>query len=52
MEKEMSDSTDLAPSLKEFMDSSAFQVGFASVQIHDTPGEEEVVLTRSFGNEK
>jgi len=45
MEKEMTESDDLPPNLKEFMDTSQFQ-------IHDTPGEEEVVLTRSFGNER
>ncbi|MCJ1446324.1 MAG: hypothetical protein MMC23_006829 [Stictis urceolatum] len=45
LERENSDSSDLPPHLKEFLDSSPFQV-------QDTLGDEEVVLTRSFGNEK
>ncbi|KAL9052326.1 MAG: hypothetical protein Q9162_005470 [Coniocarpon cinnabarinum] len=45
MEKEMRD-TDLPPNhIKEYVDNSAFT-------IQDTPGQEEVVMTRSFGDEK
>lgn len=45
LEKDMSETNDLPENLKEYLDSSPFQV-------HDTVGEEEVVLTRSYGNEK
>ena len=45
MEKEMRDTDQLPPNVKDFLDNSPFD-------IVDTPGQEEVVLTRTFGDEK
>lgn len=44
LEKEMRDSEKLPSSLQDYLDSSSFE-------LHDTPGQEEVVLTRKFGDE-
>ncbi|KAI9816492.1 MAG: hypothetical protein M1827_001624 [Pycnora praestabilis] len=44
MEKEMRDSDELPTSVKDFLDSGSFE-------LQDTPGQEEVVLTRHFGDE-
>ncbi|KAL2045779.1 hypothetical protein N7G274_002210 [Stereocaulon virgatum] len=44
MEKEMRDSEKLPSNISDYLDSSSFE-------IHDTPGQEEVVLTRTFGDE-
>jgi len=41
----MSDSDELPPNIKDFLENSPFQ-------LEDTPGQEEVVLTRTFGDEK
>ena len=45
LEKEMRDTGELPANVKDFLDNSPFE-------LHDTPGQEEVVLTRSFGDEK
>ncbi|KAL8699819.1 MAG: hypothetical protein Q9201_005786 [Fulgogasparrea decipioides] len=44
IEKETRDSDTLPPSIQGFLDNSAFQ-------LEDTPGQEEVYLTRKFGEE-
>ncbi|KAM0805483.1 regulatory protein suaprga1 [Usnea florida] len=44
LEREMRDSEQLPSSLQDYLDSSSFE-------LHDTPGREEVVLTRKFGDE-
>lgn len=44
MEKEMRDSEKLPSNISDYLDSSSFE-------IHDIPGQEEVVLTRKFGDE-
>lgn len=44
MEKEMRDSEKLPMNIQDFLDSSPFE-------LHDTPGQEEVALTRQFGDE-
>lgn len=44
LEKEMRDSEKLPSTLQDYLDSSSFE-------LHDTPGQEEVVLTRKFGDE-
>ncbi|MCJ1450639.1 hypothetical protein MMC28_000972 [Mycoblastus sanguinarius] len=44
LEKEMRDSEELPSTIQEYLDSSSFE-------LHDTPGQEEVVLTRKFGDE-
>lgn len=61
MEKEMRDSEKLPSSLQDYLDSSSFEVRLLQpsihqtytyhLQLHDTPGQEEVVLTRKFGDE-
>ena len=45
LEKEMRDTDELPPNVKDFLDSSPFE-------LHDTPGQEEVILTSTFGDEK
>ncbi|MCJ1312169.1 hypothetical protein MMC25_005843 [Agyrium rufum] len=45
MEKDMRDIEKLPETIQDFLDNSAFE-------LHDTPGQEEVTLTRSFGEEK
>ncbi|KAL9122051.1 MAG: hypothetical protein Q9187_001398 [Circinaria calcarea] len=45
LEKEMRDTDELPANVKDFLDNSPFE-------LHDTPGQEEVVLTRTFGDEK
>ena len=45
LEKETRDTKDLPPSVKDFLDNSSFT-------LHDTPGQEEFMLTRTFGDEK
>ncbi|MCJ1322286.1 hypothetical protein MMC15_007634 [Xylographa vitiligo] len=44
LERDMNDSDDLPPSLRDFLDNNPFEV-------QDTPGQEEVTLTRTFGDE-
>ncbi|KAI9723685.1 MAG: hypothetical protein M1812_000985 [Candelaria pacifica] len=44
MEKEMRDTDEAPVSIKDFLENSPFK-------IQDTPGQEEVVLTRQFGDE-
>ncbi|KAL9099347.1 MAG: hypothetical protein Q9163_005138, partial [Psora crenata] len=44
MERETRDSEKLPASISDYLDSSSFE-------LHDTPGHEEVVLTRKFGDE-
>ncbi|CAD6569372.1 MAG: hypothetical protein ASARMPREDX12_002396 [Alectoria sarmentosa] len=44
LEREMRDSAKLPSSLQDYLDSSSFE-------LYDTPGQEEVVLTRKFGDE-
>ncbi|KAI9883235.1 MAG: hypothetical protein M1823_004994 [Watsoniomyces obsoletus] len=45
LEKEMRDSDDMPMIVKDYLENGPFQM-------HDTPGKEEVVLTRTFGDEK
>ena len=45
LEKEMRDTDELPANVKDFLDNSPFE-------LHDTSGQEEVILTRSFGDEK
>lgn len=45
MEEEMKEHEELPTSVKDYMENGPFE-------ILDTPGQEEVVLTRSFGDEK
>ncbi|KAI9894184.1 MAG: hypothetical protein M1814_004038 [Vezdaea aestivalis] len=45
MEKHMGDVTKLSPELKQYLEEGPFK-------IVDSPGTEEIVLTRNFGNEK
>ncbi|KAF2704216.1 mitochondrial glyco protein [Pleomassaria siparia CBS 279.74] len=45
MEEDMKDDEDLSANIKEYLDSSPFE-------IEDKPGNQEVVLTRTFGDEK
>ena len=45
MEKEMRDTDQPPDHIKEYLDNTEFK-------IQDTPGQEEVVLTRTFGDEK
>ena len=62
LEREMRDSEKLPSSLQDYLDSSDFEVRLSifsnpranakHLQLHDTPGQEEVVLTRKFGDEK
>ena len=60
MEKEMRDSEKLPVTVQDYLDNSSFEVGFHHIfrdidtklsQLHDTPGNEEVILTRQFGDE-
>ena len=44
MENEMSDEGDMPTSVKDYLENGPFE-------ILDTPGQEEVVLTRQFGDE-
>lgn len=44
-ESEMKENEDLPASIKDFLDNSSFE-------LVDTPGKEDVVLKRKFGNEK
>jgi len=44
MEQEMRDNSEVPLSVKEYLENGPFE-------IQDTPGQEEVVLTRSFGDE-
>lgn len=44
VEKEIRDSEQLSPNIQDFLDTSSFK-------LEDTPGVEEVVLTRQFGDE-
>ncbi|KAL9124596.1 MAG: hypothetical protein Q9217_006088 [Psora testacea] len=44
MERDTRDSEKLPASISDYLDSSSFE-------LHDTPGHEEVVLTRKFGDE-
>jgi complement component 1 Q subcomponent-binding protein, mitochondrial len=44
MEEEMRDSDEMPTSVKDFLENGPFE-------IQDTPGHEEVVLTRKFGDE-
>lgn len=44
MEQEMRDSDDVPTSVKDYVENGPFE-------ITDTPGHEEVVLTRTFGDE-
>lgn len=44
MEQEMKESSEVPVSVKEYLENGPFE-------IHDTPGHEEVVLTRKFGDE-
>jgi complement component 1 Q subcomponent-binding protein len=44
MEQEMRDADETPTSVKDFLENGGFE-------IQDTPGHEEVVLTRKFGNE-
>ncbi|KAI4206901.1 MAG: hypothetical protein LQ346_000843 [Caloplaca aetnensis] len=44
IEKEARDSNTLPPNIQEFLDNSPFE-------LEDTPGQEEVALTRKFGDE-
>ena len=45
LEKEMRDTDELPPNVKEYLDNSPFE-------LHDTPGQEEVSLTSTFGDER
>ena len=45
MENEMKENEGIPTSVKDFIDHSNFEV-------YDVPGEEDVVLTRNFGDEK
>ena len=45
LEKEMRDTAELPPNVQDFLDNSPFE-------LHDTPGQEEVNLTSTFGDEK
>ncbi|KAB8659337.1 hypothetical protein FH972_026226 [Carpinus fangiana] len=45
LEKEMRDPDTIPEHLKEFLDNTPFQ-------LQDTPGSEEIVMTRAFGDEK
>ena len=45
LEQDLSDTDELPPNIKDFLESSPFQ-------LEDIPGQEEVVLTRTFGDEK
>ena len=45
LEKETRDTNELPPHVKEFLDNVPFT-------LHDTPGQEEFTLTRTFGDEK
>jgi complement component 1 Q subcomponent-binding protein, mitochondrial len=44
MEQDMRDADEVPTSVKDFLENGPFG-------IQDTPGQEEVVLTRTFGNE-
>jgi complement component 1 Q subcomponent-binding protein, mitochondrial len=44
MEQDMRDADEVPTSVKDFLENGPFE-------IQDTPGQEEVVLTRKFGNE-
>jgi complement component 1 Q subcomponent-binding protein len=44
MEQEMRDADEVPTSVKDFLENGPFE-------IQDTPGQEEVVLTRKFGDE-
>ncbi|KAF2752257.1 mitochondrial glyco protein [Sporormia fimetaria CBS 119925] len=45
MEEDMKEDEDLSANIKEYLESSAFE-------LHDKPGQQEVALTRTFGDEK
>ena len=45
MENEMKENSEVPISVKEYLENGPFE-------IKDTPGHEEVVLTRKFGDEK
>ncbi|MCJ1297343.1 hypothetical protein MMC08_000129 [Hypocenomyce scalaris] len=44
MEKEIRDSDELPETVRDYLDNGPFE-------LHDTPGQEEVTLTRNYGNE-
>ena len=63
METEMRDPENLPTSISDYLSSSSFEVQLCfgypckctdvdMLQLHDTPGREDVVLTRKFGDEK
>ena len=45
MEEDMRNADEVPTSVKDFLENGPFE-------IEDTPGQEEVVLTRKFGNER
>ena len=45
LEKETRDTTELPPHVKNFLENRSFT-------LHDTPGQEEFILTRTFGDER
>jgi hypothetical protein len=61
LEKESRDSKELPPAVLEFLESSSFEVGLpharnlvqqlTNIQLEDIPGNEQVTLTKKFGDE-
>ena len=60
MERDMRDSDEFPESIKDYLDNGPFEVSYIIpssdhvpniLQLLDTPGQEEVVLTRQFGDE-
>lgn len=62
MEKDMRDPEELPVTIKDYLENGPFEVRIDSIsayslvltvlQLQDTPGQEEVVLTRKFGDER